>query len=309
LCLVVNHTVADAGGVKDVVTIWADLYRRLGVDPGYKPVANRAGSRDIGQVFRLLTPRQKLRLAWNHVRLSRLHKRRPPLTLDLGGLRKGPMGYEIRELDAERVAAAAERGTRGTTLNDWLIATHLRALMDRTRWDGRRPVDLQTTVDLRRWYMPGGRAEAVCNLSNFEYADLDIHPGRDLDETVERVGRLMRERKQDVFGLPETALAPILKGLSYRRLQSLMVAIYALGMRRKFFPNALTNMGPISLGAVDFDGPARHARLLVPRMAPPLFGVGVSGFRGGLTLSAGVTEGTRPAVAAFMDRWVDYWPA
>jgi hypothetical protein len=61
-------------------------------------------------------------------------------------------------------------------------------------------------------------------------------------------------------------------------------------------------MGKINPRAVDFEGPADRAWLLPPVINPPIFGSGLSGYGGGLTLSAGVPESSEGIIAALLDR-------
>jgi NRPS condensation-like uncharacterized protein len=74
-------------------------------------------------------------------------------------------------------------------------------------------------------------------------------------------------------------------------------------VRDRHFPPGLTNMGPLDPGRLYFDGFPDHARLLVPPIHPPGLGVGLSGYRGALTLSAGVypETGGDQVAAKFLD--------
>ena len=53
-----------------------------------------------------------------------------------------------------------------------MIAAFYRALAKAEAWDGRAALRIQTTVDLRRWYIPSGKAEGICNLSTYEHINL-----------------------------------------------------------------------------------------------------------------------------------------
>lgn len=55
----------------------------------------------------------------------------------------------------------------------------------------------------------------------------------------------------------------------------------------KFMPG-FTNMGPIDPESIRFGKPPQRAWLLTPPCYPPNYIAGVTGYKGGLTLSAGV---------------------
>jgi hypothetical protein len=72
----------------------------------------------------------------------------------------------------------------------------------------------------------------------------------------------------------------------------------------------LTNTGPIDPATVSFDGEPDRAWLMMMPLHPPLFGVGVSSYRGSLTLSAGEFPPamTRVTAASFFEALADELP-
>jgi NRPS condensation-like uncharacterized protein len=161
---------------------------------------------------------------------------------------------------------------------------------------------MQMTVDLRRWHLNGARAGGICNLSAFEYPNIGYEPGRDFDETLARVSTFMRRRKADMPGLSQAPFLPLYYRLSYQGLLKFFRVVIGAMIRKHNFMNVLTNMGPILPELVTFgDMTPTDAWLLVPPIYPPLFGAGLTGYAGTLTLSAGVPESARPAVDAFYD--------
>jgi NRPS condensation-like uncharacterized protein len=303
LCVHVSHAIADAGGTKHFMGTLSAIYRRLGDEPGFVPEPNLGGPRGAAQLFRALPGRAHGRVVLNFLREMRrlvlprvTHRFEPPVGP------RGPVGFVVRHLAADRVARLAAFGrARGATLNDLLMAAFVRAQLDVGPWDGRSQVRLQTTVDLRR-HLPERRAGGVCNLSAFDYFFPGIDPGADLEETVARVVATTRRRKADFTGVTMICLWPLVAALPYRGLRALCRRMFRDGIEDHNQPNALTNMGPIAPVDVDFGVRPTTAWLLTPPITPPLFGLGVTGYAGSLTLSAGAPELALPAIGAFIDR-------
>jgi NRPS condensation-like uncharacterized protein len=302
LCVHVSHLIADAGGAKHFLGVLGSIYRRLADEPSFVPPPNLDGARGVSQLFRALPGRAHWRVVLNFLREMRrlllprfTHRFEPPAGP------KGPTVFVVRHLGAERVARLAAFGrAREATLNDVLMAAFVRAQLGTGPWDGRSQVRLQTTVDLRR-YLPGRRAGAVCNLSAFDYFFPGVDPGAELEGTLARIVATTRRRKADFTGVTMVCLWPLLSALSYRGLTRLFRRMFRDGIEDHNQPNALTNMGPIAPADVDFGVRPTAAWLLTPPINPPLFGIGVTGYGGALTLSAGAPAHAAPSIETFFD--------
>ncbi|MFH1887268.1 MAG: hypothetical protein ABIM40_11295 [Pseudomonadota bacterium] len=297
LLLKINHQVADAAGVKQLTSRLSHIYQRLEIDPGYRPSPN-LGPRGLDQIFRPLLPGKA-------PRLLRLFKREAKNLTDplettvfpAGREKKGPFRVVLHELSARRMEEALRYGSsRGATLNDLLVTAYARALARQLDWKGEHPLRVAGTVDLRR-YLEGRETPGLCNLSSLYAVNLEKDPGRDFGETLSRVKGILDQAKKNYIGLPllfggAASIWPMPFGLKRALIPKLILA----GSRRNNHPPAFTNMGALdpellSFGKPDLEG----ARLLVPASRPPFFVMGVSGFSGGLSLSAGVFESSIPA--------------
>lgn len=311
LLLKVNHHASDAGGVKDTAAVVAAMYNSLGADSSFAPMPNVNGSRSYTQVSRQLPLRAYPRLAYNFIRILRSNTF-PAVTNNVAWdeNKSGPTDYTLRHIPAARVARMAAAGrVCGATLNDVMCTALLRAVMVQGQWDGSARLRLGFTVDLRRWYLPGGRAGAVCNLSSYDYINLGVEPGANFEDTRARVAAITRRRKKDWFGIIEPCLHPLLRSFSYPRLTSFFRYVLQAGERRRNFAPVITNMGPIEPETITFGGlRPTYAFLLVPPIFPPLFGCGLSGCAGGLTLSAGSPTGALPAINDTFDCLISELP-
>jgi NRPS condensation-like uncharacterized protein len=290
LLLKAAHQISDAGGLKDIAAKLSSLYNRLGKEPRYKPELNLAGSRDFDQIMRLVPFWAYPVIFFNFMRQN-WSNTFPASTLHLE-IPQGPtesLTYAIRHIPAQRTERIKQFGkAHHATINDVFVAAYFRALVREAGWDNKAMLRLQSTIDLRRWYLPHDQAGGICNLSVYEYHNLGRNLGRDLGETVEMVSRQTMSRKNNWFGLTDVCLIPVLNLMSFENQVKLAVKGVASLIKRNGFPNSLTNMGEIKKQSVRFGTEPVRAYLLTPFVFPPLFGGGLSMYQNELTLCGGV---------------------
>jgi NRPS condensation-like uncharacterized protein len=311
LLLKVSHLCSDVSGVKEAVGLISDIYSRLGQDLGYKPETNASGSRSLWQVMRHVPWHAYPRIYLNY--LQGLRSQMPKEgshTLPYG---EGPSTQTVfvhRLIPEDRVARLIDYGRAfDATLNDLVIAAILRALVVEADWNRASYLRLATSVDLRQWYPPNERAEAIANLSSLEYTNLGRDLGDDFPATLERVATDTKRRKANWIGLSD-----LMGGLPSVLLPDVWAkSLYQRTLRRVIkkgnLPPGLTNMGPISPQSVTLDTPALQAWLLPPPCLPPYFLTGLSGYRGTLSLSAGVRLHQKDLAERFFDRVLSELPA
>jgi NRPS condensation-like uncharacterized protein len=291
LVLKVRHDACDAGGTKEAAAVFADIYRRLARESTYAPSPNVAGSRSSLQVIRRLPWHAFPRIYWNY--LSETWSNNIPPTTHSLCTSDGPRGektYIVRHMSADRVSRMVKWGqARAATINDMVAAAFVRAILSVGDWDGRMRLRLGMTVDLRRHYLNGMRAEGICNLSAYELLNFRHDPGADFPGTLARVVQRTRKRKASWIGLNSyIGMMPFLRLLPYSLLMRLVQWAFRAGMERRVVPNAISNMGPIERASVTFDAPAERAWILMPPVYPPMFAVGMTGYAGTLSFSAGI---------------------
>jgi len=310
LLLKMTHDVADAGGVKETAGVISSIYSRLAGEPAYRPEPNLSGSRNLRQVMRHIPWHAYPRIYLNHIQtlLSQIQLQRNH-TLPLGDGPRTPFIFVHRIISQDQVARLSQYGrAHHATLNDLMIAAFFRALAVETDLDPKAHFKLTTTVDLRRWYLPSGRGEAIANLSALEYQNLRTDLGVDFSSTLERVAANTKRRKASWLGLSDwVGGIPLFllpndwgKGLYRKILQS--------AIDKRCGPPIMTNMGPISTECVTFDTPPRNAWLLPPPAYPPWFLCGLAGYEGTLSLSAGVYPYQRDIVEQFFDQILSQLP-
>lgn len=293
LVLKMGHVAADAGGSRELALRVAGIYSTLALDPRHVPPVN-LGDRTIRQAYRGLGWRgllQVLRRYYIEMRDSARPFR--SVRLPRAGEGSGEATYRLLRLDERRVEAMRRAGApMRATLNDVLVAAALRAL---ARMVPEPAPDaayrLLGTVDLRR-YLPGKRAGAPCNLSSFYWVNLGRDVGATLADTIRAVKAQVDHAKANHIGRPflfggylSTIASP--HGVYSRITKKALVWLWTSGNS----PVALTNMGEFE-PAPRFDGLApAQAEMMVPRGDALVQVLGVSGYRGTLTVSCGFDAG------------------
>ncbi len=295
LVIKAHHQAMDAGGTKAMAYRLARLYRRLEDEPDLVPIPN-LGTRSMWQPYRQFSPRAWLGMyrrylvdAWQ----SRVPGR--SMRLPMGRQAEGPPRFQVLHVGGPRLQRLREHPS-SATLNDLVAAALLRALAGASGWRGQGTIRYVGTVDLRR-YLPRREADALCNLSSFMFPRLGPRLGGRFDDTVTRLKAVTDAIKADHFGLGfNLGSAAVAWALPAGVIERVLFAILDRDRRRGTMPPVFTNMGPIDPLRLDFGAPAvDHAHLVVPAAYPDLFAIGLSGFRGRLSLTAGHFEPALPA--------------
>jgi NRPS condensation-like uncharacterized protein len=291
LILKISHIVCDAGGAKDVARIVSTIYSCLNGELDYIPQPNTKGSRGIAQIMRNVPWRKYPHLLLNYRRMNRAGNI-PPGTHVLP-FQTGPsdqLTFVVRHISKDRVAELAKYGQRyDGTLNDIMLAAFFRALAFVGEWDGKKQLRVDTTVDLRR-YIPNGRAEAVTFLTSAYngWPSLGTDLGYDYASTLNKVVAITKKAKADYLGLDNLLLAWLFIRPPYARVKWMLEYDDKRRFKKGNTANALTNMGSIDPESVTFGVVPVSAWMLVPPAYAPYFAMGMTGYEGTLTLSAGV---------------------
>ncbi len=295
LLIKVHHRAADAGGVKELGYRLAAIYRALGDDPGHRPTP-RLGDRSLWQAYHRVLP-WRLPGLLRHA-LAELGPWTWPwhtLHFPTGRWDAAAPRTALTHLDAVTVGTMRDHGRpRGATLNDLLLAAVVRVVARERGWDGRVPLRVVSTADLRR-HLPDERTGGLCNLSGF----ILIHVGRELGErfgdTLGHVLRATARVKGPYLGLSWDLLGLLLAMGPHGAGRALFARSIRMEIGSGHMPLLVTNMGPIDDALLDrFGPPLRHAFLVCPPIREGVYGLGVSGFRGTLTLSTAASPGTLP---------------
>jgi NRPS condensation-like uncharacterized protein len=192
-----------------------------------------------------------------------------------------------------------------------MMAAFIRTLAKAGDWDGASELHSIMTIDLRRWYIPGGRAEAVCNLSTLDFVIFGHKLGAGFADTLAIVTKVIRARKANWYGLNDyIGTMPSIWLFPARFSSWFFNRFFGVAAARGSWVNALTNMGPITDEHTSFGKPAARACLIIPPMFPPLHLVGMTGYAGGLTLSGSAFDGLKAqlAIEDFLEKMIEELP-
>lgn len=277
LLLKAVHEAADAGGLKDIAYLIAWIYRKLTLNPDYRPQPNTRGSREVDQVMRRI-PRHSFFRIWLNalaeafalIRHRACHNPFTSVDHDQG------RQYLRRQISAERVARIG-----------WDCKSHLRCAM---------------TIDLRQWYLPNAQAQAVCNLSSMEICNLGADPGSSFEDTLHKIVAFTTRRKRSWIGLNLYAgLLRLMSGWSFQRMQHAFMQQHLKDQKNHAIFPIFTNLGPIDPQRLVFEQKPADVWVVVPAAFPPYFGIGLSGYEGSLTICAAAFPGSREVVDAILD--------
>ncbi len=311
LLLKVAHQVCDAGGLHALAAQLSHIYAQLINNPGYRPRPNIHGARTCSQIMRHLPWYIYPVLFFLFLRTTlstQIPKKTHALQVPVGP--REPFTFVIRHLAPGHVERLRAYGRQHhATINDLMIAAFYRALLKKEAWDGLAALRIQTTVDLRRHYLPSGKAEGICNLSTYEHINLGRDPGRDFAATLSRVSAITRRSKSGWIGLSELCTVPLAGLAPYRLLVQACSRLLHDRVSSRNYPSGLTNLGQISPAGVFFDGQPARGWILPPVVYPPVLYIGFSGYESSLTLSAGVPLAARDCIEDFFTQMLEELPA
>lgn len=311
LLLKVAHQVCDAGGLNALAAHLSHIYMQLINNPGYRPRPNIHGARACSQIMRHLPWYIYPVLLFLFLRTTlstQIPKKTHALQVPVGP--REPFTFVVRHLAPVQVGRLRAYGRQHhATINDLMIAAFYRALLKKETWDGLAALRIQTTVDLRRHYLPSGKAEGICNLSTYEHINLGREPGSDFAATLRRVSALTRRSKSGWIGLSELCTVPLAGLAPYRLLVQACRKLLHDRVSSQNYPSGLTNLGQIPPAGVFFDGQPACGWILPPVVYPPVLYIGFSGYAGTLTLSAGVPLAARECIEGFFSQLLEELPA
>ena len=288
LLIKVTHNVTDVGGLNKITSIISSIYSRLKDEPDYKPVPNLTASRGSWQVIKRLKWYAYPRVYFNY--LQGLLVQMPRQGTHTLHFEKGsliPLEFVHKLIPEERVASLKEYGgAHNAMLNDLMIAAIIRALVMEEKWDGQSHLRLNTSVDLRRWYLSNEQGETIANLSTMEVLSLKNDLGDSFLATLERVVTFMQKRKSSWIGMNDLIGSLPIMLLPDKWVSNLYQRMVQRAINKNNIAPGLTNMGEIAVDAITFDSPPDSAWLFAPPYYPPYFLIGLSGYDGTLSLSS-----------------------
>jgi NRPS condensation-like uncharacterized protein len=298
LCIKLDHHVGDGTALREYAYLLADIYNRLEDNHGYEPLPNLNGSRSLLQVGNRFGPRDKWRILRHAVKAHRELRKLGHWEYPLPGDGRLEFDYVTWRLDADRVRAILEYGFRHrATVSQVLLATFYTAMREELPCSIELALPASMAIDLRR-FLPATAAPGLSNLVGVSVIGVDPELENSLEAVVEQIqDQMSSERKYLGLAVSSFALEalPVIrhlaalhpygrsKRLHQRRQSALLSEDHVKGWMM------LTNVGELDEARLEFRGTELTDAFVTGGVFrfPGLLGLGVSGFRGSLTLHLG----------------------
>lgn len=299
LCIKASHVVMDAGGLKDYGYLLASVYQKLKNNPDFKPESSLKGNRGLSQISKHFKVLDKLKIIRRSVRDLASYTF-PFVHANSNRMNQKPFNRKlaIRTFDKQMLQTVKEFGTNYlATVNDVMAATFIQAFYEIINPDPEALRRLVTTCDLRR-YIPGKKAEALCNLSGFAYLNIGKNKKASFKEILKLVQDQMNQLKKDYIGLGGLPLSMLVfKFIPFPWAlwvhDKISDFIKKQTMTTGNVSPLFTNTGVIDLNRLAFvHVEAGNAYITTTYSYPPVLAVCLSGCGNSLTLSAGFCENT-----------------
>jgi len=293
LCVIINHMVSDGGGLKEYLYLLADLYSKCEKDAGYHVKPQSFGKRNLNQLLRNLSFKQKLGILFSK---APSHKPDPAMILPIKGDQSSPI-LVIRRIEKERFAQIRSFAKSShASVNDMLLAAYIRTLH---RVTGCTDLTVPCPVDLRR-YKKVGQMCGICNLTANYSCHVDMTCDEPFGETLKKISAQMQAQKES---------DACLKG---PMLYHMMFHILPFGTVRKLFykispvpVTSYTNLGIIDDEKLRFSSlTVENAFISTAVKHVPYFQLSVSTYGGCCTLTSSLyaTEEDRKNVEDFLSQ-------
>ncbi len=294
VCVKVNHSACDAGGLKEYTWLLSNIYNVLKSNGKHSFEPNLVGRRDQSQIFeRTKAPRTFAMKEFPSPTWTFPHKK---------GIQRLHTFRTISKSQLENIKKFA--ASKKATVNDALLAALYRTFFVLNKTQESKPMIIQVSIDLRR-HLPGSRAEAICNLSGALYVALERKMGESFESTLERVATITQKAKADYLGVESAAALEYLLSRGLTGAEKYLA--HSAEMSKKYnvtFP-LLSNFGILCnyrFGELR----TTHGYITSPIMYTGGFMLGATTCNGEMTLSIGYCgEENRKQVDNFLCAYVE----
>jgi NRPS condensation-like uncharacterized protein len=273
LCIIINHMLCDGAGFKELLYLLSFFYSHLKDDPGYKPVFKNA-SRSARQVLQAFDLKSRMKIIFQRYGLSRYDD---SIVLSLEGDRSTPF-IVTHTISQERFLSAKSFAKQySATVNDVILTAYIRTLHKILPG---KTMAIQCVLDLRK-FLPGKKAEGICNLTSNLVCNIGTDIGEKFSDTLIKVKLAMDTEKDQVSCLHLILLLEtVFRVIPYQLAKRIVSKAYHNP------PLAMSNIGIIDQKRLSFDCiPIRSAFITGSIKYNPLFQLALSTFRDEVTLS------------------------
>jgi NRPS condensation-like uncharacterized protein len=298
LCLSVDHTLTDAAGTKAIAY---ELMANYGlIVAGSVPAPKRPLWRNsFGSLKNQFDLRKRIEagINWRPAPGSWAMNSvmKPAIASNVNSIGQSDRAvpalapkYMLRHIETAPVPQLKKKLSQyGATINDLLLASLFRSMVDLHNTSPHAKLPMQFTVDLRR-HLPATQRFCVANLSGSVHVYLngnaENHFGRTLAETHAKTTQLI-QRNEALGGV--LILDQLLK-LSFHGTIKLLKRQFTASSRTQKANPLLTNFGLLDFDQLDLGTTnIKTAYMIGPNLLTPGLLISVSSYKNKLTISAG----------------------
>lgn len=291
LCIKLNHACCDGAGSKEYIALLSKIYSCIAGDGIYIPIPKVGGRKDQDKLIKELGIKHP-ELKWNPGRIS------PKKTWSFPWMpwRTDSIRFSVCQLPSGQLGLLSKYGKeKGATVNDLILTAFYRAMFKISKPDYRVPMDISSTIDLRR-YLPDQRAEAIRNLSGGFVTRIARVKGEDFEGTLLRLMKETKRIKAGHPGLQNAIGGEYAEKVAFSHLRTYFKLVSSASRVASMIPYlysnlcrpGMTNFGIVSNSLIKFgDITATDVYMLPPVLRAPGFLLLACSYNGVMTLALG----------------------
>lgn len=298
MCIKINHACCDGGGVKEFIQLLSAIYSSIDEENGYYAPSPRVGGRkDQEKLFDALGIKHPV-AGWNPLKDA-------PRTVWGFPWKQGRLNdvrFNVYRLPDGQVDILSEYGkSKGATVNDIILTAYYRAMFEFSHPPYGVPMDISTTIDLRR-YIPDQKAEAIRNFSGGFRTGITRKVNEPFEGTLTRVVHATKKIKDGFPGLQNAKGGEFVEILNFPMINayfrlisqgSLLMSQLPFSISNMCCTPGLSNLAYISSSLLKFGETAvTDAYVLPPAVRAPGLLLLACTYNGILTLSFGYYKGS-----------------
>lgn len=273
----VNQVCCDGTGTKEYIKLLADIYSRLDQEDGtFLPKPKIDSREEQDRLF------EELNRTYPEVRGNTTPDTQTTgWTFPWSQRREASVSFALCRLPQGSLESIYQYGRpREATVNDVILTAFYRTMYEISRPKYCAPMDISSTVDLRR-YLSDGETQAIRNLSGGVVTKLSRKSNESFEDTLSRVVHATREiKKIDEENVEKTSFT-YFNDYFVRMPQS------SVSIDKVCYPG-LSNLGNLSESYIRFgSNVVTDAYILPPVIRAPGFQILTSDYNGTLTMSIG----------------------
>lgn len=240
LCIIMNHMITDGAGFKEYLYMLSSIYSHLKNGRKYVPESKNI-SRGTEQIFKNFSMNDKFKIISSSAKLSKYDN---GVTFPLTGDKDNPFIFTRKISSSRFLRIKSFAKENSATINDVILSAYIRTLH---KVLGINHIPIPCAVDLRK-YLPGRKAEGICNLTSNIVCDIGEDIGKTFRDTLLKVKCEMDAEKKSYSCLNGPfMLENLFRTLPYKTAKKILGSVY------KNPPIAMTNIGIIDKNKLMFD--------------------------------------------------------